>query len=394
MEVRKLLVANRGEIALRVFRTAPRARASRPSRSPRPTTRGSLHARSADERERVGSYLWSEEHIQAALRTGADAIHPGYGFLAESGDFAEAVGAAGLLWIGPPPDALRDGGDKLEARRIAIEAGVPVVPGGAPEELGFPLLVKAAAGGGGRGMRVVRSPAELDDAVEAARARGEGGVPRRPAALRALPRAAAARRDPAARRRARHRARARRARVLGAAPPPEGARGDARRVALDADLRARMSEAAIRFARAVGYVGAGTAEFVLDGRDFYFLELNGRIQVEHPVTEAVTGLDLVEQQIRVAARRAARPARRRRSGHAVEVRLYAEDPRTFLPQAGRIERLRLPAAIRVDAGVEEGDEVGTALRPDAREADRARRRRATRRSTGSPRRSPRPRSRA
>ena len=330
-----------------------------------PDDLGSLHARSADELERVGSYLWSEEHIQAALRTGADAIHPGYGFLAESGDFAEAVGAAGLLWIGPPPDALRDGGDKVEARRIAIEAGVPVVPGGSPEELGFPLLVKAAAGGGGRGMRIVRSAAELDDAVEAAAREAKAAFRddrllferylERPRHVEIQLLAdehgtvlALGERECSVQRR--HQ------KLLEETPS----------IALDADLRAQMSEAAIRFARAVGYVGAGTAEFVLEGRDFHFLELNGRIQVEHPVTEAVTGLDLVEQQIRVARGEPLELASDNSSlprGHAVEVRLYAEDPRTFLPQAGRIERLRLPESIRVDAGVEEGDEVGTAYDP-------------------------------
>ena len=258
---------------------------------------------------------------------------------------------------------LRASGDKLEAKRLARAAGVPVIPDGEPAELGFPLLVKAAAGGGGRGMRIVRSAAELDDAVAAARreagaAFGDDRVyferylerPRHVEVQLLADRhgtiVSLGERECSVQRR--HQ------KVLEEAPSP----------AVDAALRAELVGAAIRLARAVGYVGAGTAEFVLDGRDLRFLELNARIQVEHPVTEAVTGLDLVEQQLRVARGErlgltSSSPAR----GHAVEVRLYAEDPRTFLPQAGRIERLRLPASIRVDAGVEEGDEVGTAYDP-------------------------------
>ena len=172
MPVQKLLVANRGEIAVRIFRTC-RALGIETVAVVAPDDRGSLHARSADATAEVASYLHSDEHIRAARETGADAVHPGYGFLAENGDFAEAVEAAGLTWIGPSPEALRLGGDKLAAKRIAREAGVPVLPDGTPEEVGFPLLVKAAAGGGGRGMRIVRSQAELDDAI-AARSRGGG----------------------------------------------------------------------------------------------------------------------------------------------------------------------------------------------------------------------------
>src|SRR6266516_5500812 len=168
MPIRKLLVANRGEIALRVFR-ACRELGIATVAVVAPDDKGSLHARSADETVEIASYLFSEEHIRAAKQTGADAIHPGYGFLAENADFAEAVGAAELVWVGPPPEALRAGGDKLEAKRIATEAGVPVVPTGQPEEVGFPLVVKAATGGGGRGMRVVRERAELDDALAASR---------------------------------------------------------------------------------------------------------------------------------------------------------------------------------------------------------------------------------
>ena len=168
MAIDKLLVANRGEIALRVFRAAGELGIATVA-VVAPDDRGSLHARSADETVEIGSYLDSEEHIRAAKETGAHAIHPGYGFLAENPDFAEAVEAAGLVFVGPTPEALRLGGDKLEAKRIAAEAGVPSVPTGEPDEIGFPLMIKAAAGGGGRGMRVVRDPSELEDALEAAR---------------------------------------------------------------------------------------------------------------------------------------------------------------------------------------------------------------------------------
>jgi acetyl/propionyl-CoA carboxylase alpha subunit len=263
------------------------------------------------------------------------------------------------VWIGPPPAALRAGGDKLEAKRIARDAGVPVVP----ETDEPPLLVKAAAGGGGRGMRVVRHAQELEGAVEAARREAQAAfgddrvyferyVERpRHVEIQLLADSfgttiALGERECSIQRR--HQ------KVLEEAPSP----------ALDGDLRARMSDAAVRFARAIGYAGAGTAEFMLAGRQFFFLELNGRIQVEHPVTEAVTGLDLVRWQIRIARGEPLDlPSNTLLLGHAVEVRLYAEDPRTFLPQAGRIERLRLPSSVRVDAGVEQGDEVGTAYDP-------------------------------
>ncbi len=328
MEIRKLLVANRGEIALRVFRAA-RSLSIATVAVAAPDDRGSLHARSADETRGVTSYLAAEEYIRAAGDAAADAIHPGYGFLAENADFADAVDAAGLVWIGPPGAALRAGGDKLEAKRIAQEAGVPVVPD-ADEP---PLIVKAAAGGGGRGMRIVRRRDELEEAVAAARreAKAAFGDDRvyferyverpRHVEIQLLADAhgttlALGERECSVQRR--HQ------KVLEEAPSP----------ALDGDLRARMSDAAIRFACATGYVGAGTAEFMLDGRDFYFLELNGRIQVEHPVTEAVTGLDLVGWQIRIARGEALNlPTNTSLLGHAVEVRLYAEDPRTFLPQA-------------------------------------------------------------
>jgi acetyl/propionyl-CoA carboxylase alpha subunit len=358
--IRKVLVANRGEIALRVFR-ACRAEGIATVAVVAPDDAGSLHARSADMTVEITGYLHSEEHIRAASKTGADAIHPGYGFLAENPDFAEAVEAAGLTWIGPPADALRAGGDKLEAKRIAREAGVPVVPEGSPDELGFPLLVKAAAGGGGRGMRVVHTREELEDALAAARREAQAAFGddrvfceryiERPRHVEIQLLAdshgtalALGERECSIQRR--HQ------KVLEESPSP----------ALDDDLRAEMSDAAIRFARAIGYANAGTAEFMLAGRDFYFLELNGRIQVEHPVTELVTGVDLVREQLRIADGGSLEVQLQRR-GHAVEVRLYAEDPRTFLPQGGTIERLELPDAIRVDVGVAEGDVIAGAYDP-------------------------------
>ncbi len=361
--MRRLLVANRGEIALRIFRTCRTLGIETVAVAP-PDDRDSLHARSAAATVEIGSYLDPDEHVRAARESGADAVHPGYGFLAESAELAEAVLGAGLTWVGPPPAALRAGGDKLAAKETARRAGVPVLPTGGPEEIGYPLLVKAAAGGGGRGMRIVRGADELDAAVEAAQreaaaAFGDETVfferylerPRHVEIQLLADRhgtvVALGERECSVQRR--HQ------KVLEESPSP----------AVDADLRARMSEAAVAFARAIGYESAGTAEFLLDGRDFYFLELNARIQVEHPVTELVARLDLVKEQLRVAAGEALseQVTDCNLHGHAVEVRLYAEDPRTFLPQAGRLERLRLPEGIRVDSGVEQGDEIGTAYDP-------------------------------
>jgi acetyl/propionyl-CoA carboxylase alpha subunit len=361
MEIRKLLVANRGEIALRVFR-ACRELGIATVAVVAPDDTGSLHAREADETVGIQSYLFSEEHIRAAKQAGADAIHPGYGFLAENPDFAEAVDAAGLVFVGPSPEALRSGGDKLEAKRLAREAGVPVVESGEPEALGFPLVLKAAAGGGGRGMRVVRAREELDDALDAARREAKAAFSDdRVFAERYIERprhveiqllgdthgnvVALGERDCSIQRR--HQ------KVLEESPSP----------AVDPTLRAAMSDAAVRFARAIGYTSAGTAEFMLSGRDFFFLELNGRIQVEHPVTELVTGVDLVHEQLRIAQGEPIAPSDKVSQGHAVEVRLYAEDPRTFLPQAGRLTKLVLPQTVRVDAGVAEGDEIAIAYDP-------------------------------
>ena len=361
MAIRKLLVANRGEIALRVFRACRELGIGTVAVAP-PDDSGALHARSADETVEITSYLASEEHIRAAKESGADAIHPGYGFLAENADFARAVEAAGLVWVGPTPEALEIAGDKLRSKQVAREAGVPVVESGEPAELGFPLILKAAAGGGGRGMRVVRSADELEEAHaaasrEAQAAFGDGTV----FAERYVERprhieiqllgdvhgtvVSLGERECSIQRR--HQ------KVLEEAPSP----------ALDPALRAQIGEAAVAFAKAIGYRGAGTAEFMLSGREFWFLELNGRIQVEHPVTELVTGVDLVKQQLRIAQGEPLEASNSLLLGHAVEVRLYAEDPRTFLPQGGTLERLRLPTGIRVDAGVEEGDEIALSYDP-------------------------------
>jgi len=354
--VQKVLVANRGEIALRVFRAARELGLGAVAVVAADDT-GSLHARSADEVVEISSYLDQAEHVRAAEQAGADAVHPGYGFLAENAAFAEVVAAAGLTWVGPPPEALRAGGDKLAAKQIAAGAGVPTIP----ETSEPPLIVKAAAGGGGRGMRVVRSSSELADAVAAAQREAQAAFGddrvylerylERPRHIEVQLLAdshgtvlALGERDCSVQRR--HQ------KVLEESPPP----------GLDSGLREHLSAAAVRFARAIGYVGAGTAEFVVEGREFFFLELNGRIQVEHPVTEAVTGIDLVHWQLRIA-RGEHLDLQPEPHGAAVEVRLYAEDPRTFLPQAGRIEVLRLPASIRVDAGVAEGDEIGTGYDP-------------------------------
>jgi acetyl-CoA/propionyl-CoA carboxylase, biotin carboxylase, biotin carboxyl carrier protein len=361
VEIRKLLVANRGEIAARIFRTCDRLGISTVAVAA-PDDAGALHTRRSGEVQEIESYLDPDGHVRATRESGADAIHPGYGFLAESAGFAAAVEAAGLIWVGPPQEILRAAGDKLEAKRSAAQAGVPVLPSGSAEEVGFPLLVKAAAGGGGRGMRVVRAADELDEALAAARREAKAGFGDETVFLeRYLERPRhievqlladkhgtivhLGERDCSVQRR--HQ------KVLEESPAPE----------LGVDLRDAITSAAVELARELGYVGAGTAEFVVQEEEFFFLELNARIQVEHPVTEAVTGVDLVEQQLRVASGERLAPGNPAVTGHAVEARLYAEDPRSFLPQAGRLERLRLPEGVRVDPGVEAGDEVPVAYDP-------------------------------
>ncbi|MCO5171079.1 MAG: ATP-grasp domain-containing protein [Planctomycetes bacterium] len=379
MAFTKLLVANRGEIAARVLRSA-RALGYPTVAVYSDADAASPHVRLADEAVRIGpapageSYLKGEALLEAAARTGADAVHPGYGFLSENAAFAAACAWAGLVFVGPPVEAIEVMGDKARAKARMRDAGVPVVPGHegdaqdeaalreAAERVGYPLLIKAAAGGGGRGMRRVERPADLPRALasardEAAAAFGDGRVllerlvvGARHVEVQVLADAHGAavhlfERDCSTQRRYQ--------KVLEECPSP----------AVDPDLRARMGAAAVAAARAVGYQGAGTVEFLLD-RDgaFYFLEMNTRLQVEHPVTEMVTGLDLVALQLDVAAGRPL-PFRQedlRLTGHAIEARLYAEDPWAgHVPQTGRVLAFE-PAAgdgLRCDHALASGLEV-------------------------------------
>ncbi|HYT39427.1 MAG TPA: biotin carboxylase N-terminal domain-containing protein [Acidimicrobiia bacterium] len=399
--IRTLLVANRGEVARRVFRTC-RELGIRTVAVYSPPDAGAPFVAEADAAvplEGVRGYLDIAQILAAAEATGADAVHPGWGFLAENAAFAEACIAAGRIWVGPPPEAMESMGSKIEARRLMEAAGVPVVPGatlspvgepgspsgsptvtvgkplgqGSAEEaaiiaagqsVGFPLLVKASAGGGGKGMRLVTRADDLADAVadaarEAAAAFGDPAVfleryvsPGRHVEVQVLGDHHGTvvhlfERDCSVQRR--HQ------KLVEEAPSP----------AVDDDLRARMGKAAVAAAVAVGYHGVGTVEFLLgpDGA-FYFLEMNTRLQVEHPVTELVTGLDLVRLQLAVAEGRPLPPEvhAARIAGHAVEVRLYAEDPlHDYQPQTGRVEALEFPAlpGLRVDSGVEGGSVVGT-----------------------------------
>jgi len=325
----------------------------------------------ADEAVHIGpspareSYLVGEKIIAAAKRTKADAVHPGYGFLAENADFAQAVIDAGLTWVGPPPSVIRQMGDKAEAKRIAEKAGVPTVPGGEAtlemaRAIGFPLMIKAVAGGGGRGMRLVRSHGEIAAALDAARSEAQHAFSDGRLLLeRALEGARhievqvfadqhgnvihLGERDCSMQRR--HQ------KLIEESPSP----------AVDAALREKMGAAAVALAKAVNYAGAGTVEFLLDAeKNFYFMEMNTRLQVEHPVTEAITGFDLVEWQIRVACGEnfARQQYDIRFHGHAIEARLCAEDPaQNFLPQSGRIALWRPAESVRVDHALETGAEI-------------------------------------
>jgi 3-methylcrotonyl-CoA carboxylase alpha subunit len=376
---RRLLIANRGEIARRIIRTARRLGLS-PIAVYSEADRAALHVREADHAVLIGpapareSYLNIPALIEAARRSGAEAVHPGYGFLSENAEFAEACEQAGLIFIGPPPAAIRAMGSKAAAKALMEEAGVPVVPGyhgdqqdeahlaAIASRLGFPLLIKAAAGGGGKGMRIVRDAAAFAEALAGARreaeaAFGDGRVllerylerPRHIEIQVFADRAGNTfhlfERDCSIQRRYQ--------KIIEEAPA----------FGLDAALRAEMGAAAVRAARAVGYVGAGTVEFIYQDGAFYFMEMNTRLQVEHPVTEMITGFDLVEWQIRVAAgeplpwRQEALAPR----GHAIEARIYAEDPeRGFLPASGVLRHLREPPlteGIRLDSGVAEGDRI-------------------------------------
>ncbi|HVB44134.1 MAG TPA: biotin carboxylase N-terminal domain-containing protein [Streptosporangiaceae bacterium] len=382
-----VLIANRGEIAVRIIRTL-RGLGIRSVAVYSDADSGSPHVRAADVAIRLGpapaaeSYLHAGRILAAAAQAGATAVHPGYGFLAENAAFARDCARAGLVFIGPPPAAIEAMGDKIAAKAIVAAAGVPVVPGaGAPgmadDELavaaagiGFPVLVKPSAGGGGKGMRLVRSAAELLPALEGARrearaAFGDGTLlieryVERPRHVEIQVFADGhgnvihlGERECSLQRR--HQ------KIIEEAPSP----------LLDDRRRAAMGDAAVQTARSVGYVGAGTVEFIVSGQapdDFYFLEMNTRLQVEHPVTELVTGLDLVELQVRVAAGQML-PVRQDQvllTGHAVEARVYAEDPaRGFLPAGGAVLVLREPALpqVRVDSGLAEGMTVSSAYDP-------------------------------
>jgi len=376
---RKLLVANRGEIAVRVFRTC-RELGIRTVAVYSEADRGARHVREADQALAIGppealaSYLNLEAILRAARQSGAEAIHPGYGFLSQSGDFADAVRDAGLTFVGPPGDVHRLMGDKQAARRRMAAAGVPVLPGydgddqadarllAESERIGWPVLLKPSRGGGGKGMRVVRSGADFAAALAASRREARAAFGSETLLVERFVE------------RSRHvevqvmadahgtvlhlgerecSIQRRHQKVVEETPSP----------ALDAARRAELCQAGVAAARAVGYLGAGTVEFLLtpDGR-FYFLEMNTRLQVEHPVTEAVTGLDLVRLQLEVASGRPLPLAQQQveSRGHAIECRLYAEDPANDdLPSPGRVLHLCEPAGpgIRVDSGLAVGSDV-------------------------------------
>jgi 3-methylcrotonyl-CoA carboxylase alpha subunit len=381
---RTLLIANRGEIAVRVIRTARRM-GIRTVAVYSDADAGAAHVALADEAVRIGpapareSYLRGDAILDAAKATGAEAIHPGYGFLSENAEFAEACAAAGIVFVGPPASAMRAMGLKDRAKALMAKAGVAVVPGylgddQAParlaaeaEKIGYPVLIKAVAGGGGKGMRRVDASGEFAAALDGAKRESKSSfgddkvlIEKYVSRPRHIEMQVFAdshgnavhlfERDCSLQRR--HQ------KVIEEAPAP----------GMPDAMRRAMGEAAVKAAKAVGYVGAGTVEFIVDASDglkpdrFWFMEMNTRLQVEHPVTEAITGFDLVEWQLRVADGEKLPAAQKdiRASGHAIEARLYAEDPRTgFLPSVGRLERLRLPQGegIRVDTGVREGDTV-------------------------------------
>ncbi|ORE86656.1 methylcrotonoyl-CoA carboxylase subunit alpha [Aurantimonas sp. 22II-16-19i] len=385
MMIDSLLIANRGEIACRIIHTARRL-GVRTVAVYSQADAGAMHVAMADEAVLIGpaavaeSYLKGDAIIAAAKRCGADAIHPGYGFLSENPDFVEAVAAAGLIFVGPSASAIRAMGLKDAAKRLMQEAGVPVVPGyhgveqdpaflkGEAERIGYPVLIKARAGGGGKGMRRVDDPAEFGRALEGAQreAKAAFGDPRcLIETFVATPRHIEIQvfgdahgnvvhlfeRDCSLQRR--HQ------KVIEEAPAP----------GMTDEMRAAMGEAAVKAAAAIGYAGAGTVEFIVDASQglrpdrFYFMEMNTRLQVEHPVTEAITGLDLVELQLRVASGEALpfTQGDLQIDGHAFEARLYAEDPaKGFLPATGRITYLEWPqakAGLRIDTGVRQGDRV-------------------------------------
>ncbi|NDJ78118.1 MAG: acetyl-CoA carboxylase biotin carboxylase subunit [Chloroflexi bacterium] len=376
--IRKVLIANRGEIAVRVIRACRELGGIETVAVYSEADREALHVRYATEAHPIGppapreSYLDIERIIAAALASGADAVHPGYGFLSERAEFAQAVIDAGLTWIGPTPDAISKMGDKLAAREIMQKAGVPVVPGTEPglndgalrhaaEKIGYPLMVKAAAGGGGKGMRVVREPDGLESALAAAHREAEAAFGDGTVYLEKMIEGArhiefqilADQHGSTIHLGERECSIQRRHQKLFEEAPS---------TFMTDDLRTEMGQAAIRAAQAVDYVNAGTIEFLVDpDRNFYFLEMNTRLQVEHPVTELVTGVDLVKEQIRIARGRKMGPEGNiTPNGWAVECRINAEDPyNNFLPSVGQVTVHIAPTGpgIRLDSGIYAGYEV-------------------------------------
>ncbi len=364
----KVLIANRGEVSLRVARTC-REMGLRSVAVYTPQDRGAPHVEGSDEAVEIPSYLDIAAVVLAAKRSGAGAIHPGYGFLSQNARFAEACDGAGIVFIGPTAEALRRMGDKQESRRTAEAAGVPVTPGTpalddrpaileAVRKLGLPVMLKAVAGGGGKGLRRIEQESGLEQEIDAARREAEGAfgdgrlfveklvAPARHVEVQIIADRhgrvfALGERDCSLQRRF--------PKIIEESPSP----------AVDAALRARLEEAAVRLARAAGYVNAGTVEFLLrpDGT-FHFMEMNTRLQVEHPVTELVRGIDLVRLQIEVAQGAALSPPASAPRGHAIEARLYAEDPDGgFLPMSGKVLRLAWPSGIRIEHALREGLEV-------------------------------------
>lgn len=379
IEIDKILIANRGEIAMRIMRSAKEMNIKTVAVFSE-ADRNALHVRYADEAICIGpapsnqSYLVSEKIIDACRQTGAQAIHPGYGFLSENAEFAEKVAEAGLILIGPSPNAMRIMGNKLSAKAAALKYNIPLVPGTdqavsdvskakiVAEEVGFPILIKAAAGGGGKGMRIVNNAAEFEEQMqlavsEATSAFGDGSVfieryvssPRHIEIqvlgdnhgniVHLFERECSVQR--------RHQ------KVIEEAPSS----------VLTPEIRTAMGKCAVDVARSVNYTGAGTVEFILDEQlNFFFLEMNTRLQVEHPVTEMITGLDLVKEQIKIAMgqKLSFNQEDLKMTGHAMELRVYAEDPtNNFLPDIGRLQTYRIPAGngVRVDDGFEQGMDI-------------------------------------
>lgn len=371
--IRRILVANRGEIALRVIRTAQEMGIETVAVYS-DADRTALHVRRATHAVHLGgskpseSYLDIGKVVAAAKKTACDALHPGYGFLSENEDAAQACIDAGVEFLGPPPKAILAMGDKVEARKIAMKAGVPLVPGlqeevdeprlaAAAKQVGYPVMLKAAAGGGGKGIRIVREEKSLLEAFHMARAEAKGAFGDDRVYLEKFvtrPRhveiqVMADKHGNVVHYGERECSVQRRHQKLVEESPC---------VVLSPELRAQMGKAACDLARAVGYVGAGTVEFLYSEGQFYFLEMNTRLQVEHPVTEMRYGVDLVREQIRVGAGEKLSPVAEPR-GHAIEVRVNAEDPNTYFPSLGRISRLNMPGGpgVRLDSALYRGMEV-------------------------------------